>query len=104
MNYHKIRNSDWKITEMKFEKNLSGWKGKLMSVGGRVVLINLVLTSLVMFMLSFFEVPRGVLEMIDYFRSRFFWQGENHKKKYRLARWDILCQPKDQRGLGIHNI
>jgi hypothetical protein len=104
MNYHKIRNSDWKITEMKFENNLSGWKGKLMSVGGRVVLINLVLTSLVMFMLSFFEVPRGVLEMIDYFRSRFFWQGENHKKKYRLARWDILCQPKDQGGLGIHNI
>jgi len=55
-------------------------------------------------MLSFFEVPRGVLEKMDHFRSRFFWQGENHKKKYRLARWDILCQPKDQGGLGIQNI
>lgn len=52
-----------------------------MSVGGRLVLINSVLTSLVMFMLSFFEVPKGVLERIDYFRSRFFWQGDNHKKK-----------------------
>jgi hypothetical protein len=39
-----------------------------------------------MFMMSFFEVPRGVLQRIDYFRSRFFWQGEEHKKKYRLAR------------------
>lgn len=57
-----------------------------------------------MFMLSFFEVPRGVLERLDYFRSRFFWQGENHKKKYRLARWNILCQPKDQGGLGIKNL
>jgi hypothetical protein len=57
-----------------------------------------------MFMLSFFEIPKGVLERIDYYHSMFFWQGENHKKKYRLARWDILCQPKDQGGLGIQNI
>jgi hypothetical protein len=29
-------------------------------------------TSLAMFMMSFFEVPKWVLEKIDYFRSRFF--------------------------------
>jgi hypothetical protein len=63
----------------------------------RLVLINSVLTSLVIFMISFFEVPR-VLERMDYFRSRFFWKGDNHKKKYRLAKWDILCLPKDQGG------
>jgi hypothetical protein len=37
------------------------------------VLINSVLTSLVMFMMSFFEVPRGVLKKIDFYRSRFYW-------------------------------
>jgi hypothetical protein len=57
-----------------------------------------------MFMLSFFEVLRGVLEKIDYYRSRFYWQSDQHKKKYRLAKWNIICQPKDQGGLGIHNI
>jgi hypothetical protein len=104
MHYQMLRNSDWKIIEAKSKKKLSGWKGKIMSVGGRLVLINSVLTSLVMFMLSFFKIPRGVLERIDSFRSRFFWQGGNHKKKYRLAKWDVLCQPKDQGGLGIQNI
>jgi hypothetical protein len=106
MHYKRLRNTDWKMIEEKFEKRLSGWKGKLMSVGGggRLVLINSILTSLAMFMLSFFEVPRGVLERLDYFRSRFFWQGENHKKKYMLARWNILCQPKDQGGLRIKNL
>ncbi|KAL5659964.1 hypothetical protein ACJX0J_027089 [Zea mays] len=34
----------------------------------------------------------------------FFWQGDEHKKKYRLARWHILCQPKEQGELGIQNI
>lgn len=104
MHYKKISNSDWKITEQRIEKKLSSWKGKHLSVGGRLVLINFVLTSLALFMLSFFEVPRGILEKIDYYRSHFYWQSDNHKKKYRLARWNIVCQPKDQGGLGIQNI
>ncbi len=55
-------------------------------------------------MISFFEIPKWVLQKIDYYRSRFFWQGDDHKKKYRLTRWDIICQPKDQGGLGVHNL
>ena len=81
MHFRKLSNADWRIVE-KFEKKLSRWKGKHMSVGGRLVLINSVLTSLAMFMLSFFEVPKGVLEKLDYYRSRFFWKSDEHKKKY----------------------
>jgi hypothetical protein len=81
MHHRRLTIGDWKTVEAKFEKKLSSRKGKLMSVGGRLVLINSVLTSLAMFMMSFFEVPKGVLEKIDYFRLRFFWQGEGHKKK-----------------------
>ena len=104
MHFRKLSNADWRIIEEKFEKKQSSWKGKHMSVGGRLVLINSVLTSLTMFMLSFFEVPKGVLEKLDYFRSRFFWQSDEHKKKYRLVKWSILCQPKEIGGLGIKNL
>jgi hypothetical protein len=31
----------------------------------------------------------------------FFWQCDEHKKKYRLARWSILHKPKSIGGLGI---
>jgi hypothetical protein len=55
-------------------------------------------------MLSFFHVPRGVLEKIEYFRSRFFWQNDEHKKRYRLVKLGILYQPKDKGGVGIMNI
>jgi hypothetical protein len=57
-----------------------------------------------MFMLSFFEVPKGLMEKIDYSRSRFFWQQDSQKKKYRLTKWSVMCQLKDQRGLGIKNM
>jgi hypothetical protein len=51
-----------------------------MSVGGGLVLINSTLTSLAMFMMSFFEIPRGVLEKIDYYRSWFFGKGRIIRK------------------------
>jgi hypothetical protein len=38
---------------------------------------------------------------LDFYRSRFFWQSDENKKKYRLTKWNIVCRPKDQGGLGI---
>ena len=55
-------------------------------------------------MLLFFQLPKGVLQRLDYFRFRFFWQGNGEKKKYRLAKWSVVCRPKDQGGLGIHDL
>ena len=75
-----------------------------MSYGGRLILINSVLTSMPMFLLSFFEVPVGVRKRPDFYRSCFFWQSDELKRKYRLAKWDIICRPKDQGGLGIENL
>jgi hypothetical protein len=34
-----------------------------------------------MYMMSFFSIPKGILKNLDYFRSRFFGQGDEHKKK-----------------------
>jgi hypothetical protein len=64
---------EWKIVEERLQKPLSSWKGKLMSLGGRLILINSVLTNMVLYMISFFLLPKGVLHRLDYYRSRFFW-------------------------------
>ena len=78
------------------------WIQKLLATSKSAVPLS-VLTSLAMFMLSFFEIPRGVLQKLDYYRY-FFWRDEEHKKKYCLAKWTVLCTPKDFGGLGIHNL
>jgi hypothetical protein len=59
---------------------------------------------MVLHMISFFLLPKGVLHKLDYYRSRFFWQGDSEKRKYRLAKWSVVYSPKDQGGLGIHNL
>jgi hypothetical protein len=101
MHHRQLLNSEWRQVEERFEQKLSCCKAKYLSYGGKLVLLNSVLSSQPMFMMSFFELPKGVLKNLDHFRSRFFWQGSSKKHRYRLAKWDILCRPKDEGGLGI---
>jgi hypothetical protein len=101
MHHTRLLNKDWKIIEERFERKLSTWKSKMLSYGGRLTLINSVLSNLSMYMISFFAIPKEVLNKLDYFRSRFFWQGDGHKRKYGLTKWNIMCTPRDQGGLGI---
>jgi hypothetical protein len=75
MHHRQLLNSEWSKVEERFQQKLSCWKAKYLSYGGRLVLLNSVLSSLLMFMMSFFEIPKGVLKNLDHFRSRFFRQG-----------------------------
>jgi hypothetical protein len=72
MHHKRLSNSDWKDILDKFQKRLSSWKSKLLYVGGRLMLLNSVLSSLPLFMFSFFDVPKEVLKKIETFRSQFF--------------------------------
>jgi hypothetical protein len=67
IHFRKLKNGEWKPVEDRFEKKLSSWIGKLLSYGDRLILINSILTSLPMFMLSFLEIPVGMRK-----KARFF--------------------------------
>jgi hypothetical protein len=56
IHYRKLRNADWKRVEERFEKRLTSWKGKHLSAGGRLILMNSMLNSLPMYMMSFFHI------------------------------------------------
>jgi hypothetical protein len=82
VHYRRPKNAEWKMVEERLQLRLSSWKGHLLSLGRRVVLINSVLTNMVLYMISFFQFLKGVLKRLDYFQSRFFWQGDSDKRKY----------------------
>jgi len=62
MHLRRLKNADWKEVEEWFQKKLCACKGKMLSVRGRLVLINSILSNLSMYMLSFFKVHREVLK------------------------------------------
>jgi hypothetical protein len=58
---------------------------------------------MVMFMHSFFQVPKGVLEKVEYFRSIFFWQNDEHKKVH-ISQMGHTLPTKRPGRMGIMNI
>ena len=73
VHYRRLTNAEWKDVEERLQKRLGSWKGKLLKVGRRLVLINSVLTNMILYMLSCFLIPKDVLKRLDYYHSRFFW-------------------------------
>jgi hypothetical protein len=104
IHYRRLTIAEWKLVEERLQKCISSWKGKLLSIGGRLILKNSVLSNMVLHMILFFLLPKGVLHKLDYCRSRFFWQGDSDKKKYRLTKQSVVCCPKYQGGLGIQDL
>ncbi|KAG8060373.1 hypothetical protein GUJ93_ZPchr0002g26796 [Zizania palustris] len=101
LNKNRITNCDWRICENKVEKRLSCWKGKLLDIGSRLILLNSCISSIPLYMLSFYEIPKGVLKRIDACRSRLLWQEGQGARKYHLENWAMICSPKDYGGLGV---
>jgi hypothetical protein len=94
IHYWKLLNKEWKPIEDRFERKLASWLGKLLSYGDRLVLINSVLSCLPMFLLSFFEIPKGVRKRLDFYRSRFFWQSDGQKIYIDLLSGTLCVDPK----------
>jgi hypothetical protein len=54
IHHRRLTLAEWKIVEERLQIRLSSWKGKLLSLGGRLVLINSVLTNMVRTVYVFF--------------------------------------------------
>ncbi|GKV52014.1 hypothetical protein SLEP1_g58623 [Rubroshorea leprosula] len=85
---------------------LSLWNGQFLSFGGRIALINSMLSSLPVFLLSMYKIPRGVIEEIDTIRRRFLWGEVRTRRKWRgcVGKMCVDCRDKNEGGLGIKNL
>lgn len=72
--------------------------------GGGDILINSSLSSIPLYMMSFYELPVGVRKRLDFFRARMLWQEGEGIKKYHLVAWDKVCQLKELGSMGILNL
>jgi hypothetical protein len=68
----------------------------MLSIGGRPVHINSVMSNMVMYMFFVFLLPKGALNRLDLFRSKFFWQGD--KKNIDWLNRVLFIVPKTKEG------
>ncbi|GJU09895.1 hypothetical protein Tco_1132291 [Tanacetum coccineum] len=98
------RLSSWDDVIAKLSARLSKWKLKSLSIGGRLTLIKSVLSSLPLYYMSSFKVPKGVLSKMESIRRNFFNGVENAEKKMSLIGWNKILASKKNGGLDVSTI
>jgi hypothetical protein len=98
------RLSTWVPVVKKIRKKLNSWGNKHISLGGRLVLINSVLNSIPIFYLSFMKMPTQVIKKVTRIQREFLWGGVNGGKNLSWIKWKVVCQEKNNGGLGVRDI
>ncbi|KAL8474548.1 hypothetical protein ACS0TY_031126 [Phlomoides rotata] len=73
-------------------------------VGGRITLIQAVLSAVLIYCLSFYHLPKKSLREIVQIQRKFLWEGGEDNNKIMWVSWDNICKKKENGGLGIRNL
>jgi hypothetical protein len=78
----------------KVRAKLSGWQGKLLTLGGCHELVRSVLSSLPVYLLTALKPPKKFFTELDKARRRFLWAGNQplHGGKCKVS-WSRVCRP-----------
>ena len=65
----------WKLVVDRIVTRLSSWKSKFLSLGGCLILLKYVMSSLPVYFLSFLKAPAGIISSIESIFKFFFFFG-----------------------------
>ena len=97
------RVNDWMWLQ-KFEKRINHWTFKYLSLGGRLILVQSVMSSIPIYWMGLAPLPASILQKLRSIMFNFLWGSSEKKCKYHLASWKDISWPKEFGGWGIKNL
>ena len=83
-------------------QRLQGWKERYLSKAGREVLIKAVAQAIATYVMNCFRLPKIWCDEINSLIARYWWGKKGDERE--LMKWDKLCTPKGNGGLGFKNL
>ncbi|KAL6146659.1 hypothetical protein ACLB2K_057337 [Fragaria x ananassa] len=83
---------------------MSNWRGKSLSMAGRVTLVNSVVVSMLSHSFMIYAWPKTVLQQVRNWMRNFIWTGSVSSRAYHPVAWKKCCAPLNEGGLGVRNI
>ncbi len=85
-------------------QRLKGWKENFLSKAGREVLIKEIAQSIPTYAMNCFRLPKIWCDEISSLISSYWWGQQKEEQKVHWVKWDTLCAPKLEGGLGFWNL
>lgn len=95
---------DFNFIIKQVQNKLQGWKSKLLSMAGQVVLSQAVISTTPAYVIQGCILPQRVLNSIDKINWNFVWGSINEVKKMHMVSWKKITRPKAKGGLGVHDV
>lgn len=86
------------------EGRLQGWYTKTLSLGAKEVLIKSVSLALPICAMSAFLLPKDLCARLTSVIAEFWWSSGDKKCKIPWVAWQKLYKPKNEGGMGFHDI
>ncbi|XP_031115795.1 uncharacterized protein LOC116019654 [Ipomoea triloba] len=100
----RVNKSTFAAVEERITTKLQGWKTKYLSLAGRHVLAQSVLSSIPYYLMQTSLLPKGLCDNIDRKIRQFIWGGPDLKRSCNLVKWEVVTKPKAVGGLGIKSM
>ncbi|KAM0878385.1 hypothetical protein ACQ4PT_034904 [Festuca glaucescens] len=105
LSVRKPRKSELHAVLDRLAAKLPFWKARLLSREGRLVYVQAVLTSSVVYQLMALDLDPWFIKAVDKLRRGFLWAGSaDARGGCCMVAWRLVCQPKSLGGLGLHNL
>ncbi|GJN05323.1 hypothetical protein PR202_ga22942 [Eleusine coracana subsp. coracana] len=83
---------------------ISGWKEKLLSKGGKEILIKSIAQAVHVYAMMVFRIPKNISKGITDAISQFWWGDDDEHKKMHWQAWWKLCFLKHEGGMGFRDL
>ncbi|XP_027151980.1 uncharacterized protein LOC113752036 [Coffea eugenioides] len=80
------------------------WKNRVLSSGGKLVLLRSVLSSMPIHLLAAASSPKGVFASLEKVMADFLWGSSEVGPRFQWISWGELCRPPEAGGVGIRSI
>ena len=75
------------------------WQNRLLSQGGRIVLLKHVLSAMPTYLLMAVSPPKAIFKELEGIFSNFLWGSTDEGPKHHWIRWKDLCGSREEGGL-----
>lgn len=88
----------------RLSKKLISWRTKILSAGGRELLLKVVAQTIPNYVMSCYALPKTLCTELQKLCCDFFWGSTDEKKTIHWRSWDRMCIPKEKGGLGFKHL